>query len=181
MRALNDLQTFVKVSRITYIALPFGTGNDLARNTNWGPHAHQPHLQKLEEICFEICCNSNSQQVNIWDVHFVIRNDGDIQSIRDNRATSILDKSRKAQKNSEKGTYTYTAFMALYFSIGDDAKIGFDFEANRTASRCANKCRYVCSTIKYWFCGCCFYTERENAPLRNNLAYVRKRQSFANK
>ena len=76
---------------------------------------------------------------------------------------------------------TYTAFLALYFSLGEDAKVGYDFEANRTASRCANKCRYACAGIKRVFCGCCFWTEKENAPLRNNLAYVRKRQSFAKK
>ena len=71
--------------------------------------------------------------------------------------------------------------MALYFSLGDDAKIGFDFEANRTASRCGNFCRYACSGIKRFFCGCCFWTAQENAPLRTNLAYVRKRKSFKNK
>ena len=132
------------------------------------------------QVCFEICCNSTSKQVNIWDVHMVFKDDGDIESIGDNRrSVSIMDKSKKAQKNSDKGTITYTAFMALYFSLGDDAKIGFDFEANRTASRLTNKCRYLCSGIKRIFCGCCFWTERENAPLRNNLAYVRKRQSFA--
>ena len=71
--------------------------------------------------------------------------------------------------------------MALYFSLGDDAKIGFDFEANRTASRCGNFCRYACSGIKRFFCGCCFWSRQENQPLRSNLTYVRKRKSFKNK
>ena len=106
------------------------------------------------------------------------KKDGDVERIGDaRRPESILDKSKKAQKNSEKGTYTYTAFMALYFSLGEDAKIGFDFEANRTASRCGNFCRYACSGMKRFFCGCCFWTAEENVALRDNMTYVRKRTS----
>ena len=57
------------------------------------------------------------KQVNIWDIQMVFKKDGDIARIGDNRrAQSILDRSKKVQKNSQKGTVTYTAFMALYFS-----------------------------------------------------------------
>ena len=121
------------------------------------------HLREMIQICYEICCNSEMKKVNIWDVIMTFKKkDGDVERIGDaRRPESILDKSKKAQKNAEKGTYTYTAFMALYFSLGEDAKIGFDFEANRTASRCGNFCRYACSGMKRFFCGCCFWTTEE--------------------
>ena len=113
----------------------------------------------MMQICYEICCNSTLQKVNIWDVHMAFSKDGDIARIGDARtAQSILDRSKKAQAGSPQGTLTYTAFMALYFSLGDDAKIGFDFEANRTGSRCGNFCRYACSGMKRFLCGCCFWT-----------------------
>ena len=47
-------------------------------------------------ICYEICCNSEKQQVNIWDVHMVFRDDGDIVSYDDGKTKSILDRSKKA-------------------------------------------------------------------------------------
>ena len=46
--------------------------------------------------------------------------------------------------------------MVNYFSMGDCAKIGWEFELNRTRSKCGNVMMYVWSGLKRLCCGCCW-------------------------
>ena len=36
MRAMSELRPVADLSKIIFVALPFGSGNDLAQETNWG-------------------------------------------------------------------------------------------------------------------------------------------------
>ena len=62
--------------------------------------------------------------------------------------------------------------MVNYFSMGDCAKIGYEFEQRRTQSRCGNMCMYVCSGMKRLCCGCC-WSEQERKPLSEQIKYAR--------
>lgn len=66
----------------------------------------------------------------------------------------------------------HTSFMLNYFSMGDCAKIGWEFELKRTRSRCGNVCMYVCSGLKRLCCGCC-WSEQERVPLNEQIKYAR--------
>ena len=101
-----------------------------------------------------------------------LRKKGDVLMIGgDQRERSVFDsKQRSAIK---KGNYVYTSFMVNYFSMGDCAKIGYEFEMKRTRSRLGNMCMYVCSGLKRLCCGCC-WSEQERVPLNEQIKYARK-------
>jgi len=63
--------------------------------------------------------------------------------------------------------------MANYFSMGECAKIGFDFEVGRTTSKCGNVVRYACSAFKLLCCKCCCWSNQESIPLRQQLKYTK--------
>ena len=83
---------------------------------------------------------------------------------------SIFNKQEKSM--IKKGYYVHTAFMVNYFSMGDCAKIGYEFEMKRTNSRCGNMCMYVISGMKRLCCGCC-WTKEESVPLNQQIKYAR--------
>ena len=62
--------------------------------------------------------------------------------------------------------------MVNYFSMGDCAKIGWEFELNRTRSKCGNVMMYVWSGMKRLCCGCC-WTQQERVPLNEQIKYAR--------
>ena len=63
--------------------------------------------------------------------------------------------------------------MVNYFSMGDCAKIGYEFEQNRTRSRCGNLCMYGLSGLKR-LCCCCCWSQAERVPLNEQIKYARK-------
>ena len=63
--------------------------------------------------------------------------------------------------------------MLNYFSMGDCAKIGYEFERNRTASRCGNIIQYAFAGMKRICCSCC-WTQQENRPLRDQIKYAKQ-------
>lgn len=47
----------------------------------------------------------------------------------------------------------------------------YDFERNRTSNKCCNDLMYVCSGLKYIFCGCIAYPPIENIPIKELIDY----------
>jgi hypothetical protein len=119
----------------------------------------------MRAIVQEICLNSYETTLNIWDVNCTFRKRGDLAKIgADRRPASIL---------SKKDGLKFSTMMANYFSTGEESKIGFDFEAKRTASKCGNICRYACAGIKLLCCRCCCWKASENIPLKQQLKYTK--------
>ena len=75
------------------------------------------------------------------------------------------------QDVSLKKSDTVTIPMVNYFSLGSCAKVGYDFERNRTGSKCCNEMTYFCSGCKYTFFGCCCYPPIENIPIKDLIDY----------
>ena len=83
-----------------------------------------------------------------------IKNDGDITRVgSDRKPHSVIEK--KSRLNLLGSTVTYTAVMANYFSMGECARIGFNFEKNRKSNRCGNMIVYATEWLKRFCCGCC--------------------------
>lgn len=104
----------------------------------------------MYNIVQEICLNSYETKLNIWDIQCTFRKRGDLLKIGADRAEhSVL---------SKKDGLKFETMMANYFSVGECAKIGFDFEVGRTGSKCGNIVRYACSAIKLLCCRCCCWS-----------------------
>jgi len=70
------------------------------------------------------------EPLNIWEVQVAI----------DKRAGEIYRVGADGQDISLKveGQHVFRTQMANYFSVGQCAKVGYDFERNRTGSKCCN-------------------------------------------
>ena len=85
------------------------------------------YLRDIRSIIREIVLGTKETKVNIWETIMTFRKKGDILMIDSNlRENSVFSKEDKAR--IKKGHYVHTCFMLNYFSIGDCAKIGYQFE-----------------------------------------------------
>lgn len=117
----------------------------------------------MRSIVQEICLNSYETRLDLWDVLLTFRKRGDLYKIgADRRASSIL-----TRKDG-----THETMMANYFSVGECAKIGFDFEEKRTGSKCCNVIMYACAGIKHLCCSCCCWTNQEKVPIKQQVKYA---------
>ena len=93
----------------------------------WGETTDKSFYKDIKSIVKEILLNCKVTKVNIWEVIMTFNKKGDIKMINSKlKEESILD--RDTRKRIKKGLYTHKAFMLNYFSMGDCAKIGYEFE-----------------------------------------------------
>jgi hypothetical protein len=62
------MEAGVDISRMPCCVLPFGTGNDFARCTNWGGTPTGEIFRNLGTLMREICENSSEEKINVWTV-----------------------------------------------------------------------------------------------------------------
>jgi hypothetical protein len=99
----------------------------MAQCLKWGETTDKKFYKDIKTIVREILLNCKETKVNIWEVIMTFTKKGDINMINSKlKEESILDKATK--KRIKKGLYTHKAFMLNYFSMGDCAKIGYEFE-----------------------------------------------------
>lgn len=93
-------QALIK-GRISFVMLPFGTGNDGAQNFGWGISAeHEVWLQDLEELMRDIV-TSQTEQLTLWNVQV----DGDVYDAHRNKLENKI-------------------LLCYYFNMGLDALVG---------------------------------------------------------
>lgn len=160
------------IGKVKFVALPFGSGNDMAQTLKWGATTNMAYLKDIRSIIREIVLHTKVTKVNIWETILTFRKKGDCLMIgSDLRERSIFGKQEKSL--IKKGYYVHTCYMVNYFSMGECAKMGFDFEQNRTRSRCGNLFMYGVSGLKR-LCCCCCWSQAERVPLNEQIKYARK-------
>ena len=81
MRAIEVLQPLIDISNIQVVALPFGSGNDMAQCLKWGETTDKSFYKDIKSIVREILLNSKEAKVNIWEVIMTFNKKGDILMI----------------------------------------------------------------------------------------------------
>lgn len=67
----------INVRKILFVSLPYGTGNDFCKVTNWGCVPSAKYYKNLNLLVTEICTNSHKEGLDIWDVMVTFRKGGD--------------------------------------------------------------------------------------------------------
>jgi len=127
--------------------MPLGTGNDFARAAGWG--GSNPSASVLENDCQQLC-----DMVRRWCAGVPLKHDvWQVQIAVDELQGSIHHKERATQE------LVMDIPMVNYFSIGQDAEVGYDFELNRRSSQFYNNLQYAMSGAKM-SCNCELITQR---------------------
>lgn len=103
----------IDISKLLCVSLPYGTGNDFCKVTNWGILPEADFYKTLHQTVKEICFNTDEESVDIWDIKVKYREGGD--------TFQIDSRTRRFSSLNMNG---YHRYMINYFSIGSDAKIG---------------------------------------------------------
>ena len=94
MRCIQVLEPLVDIGKINFVALPFGSGNDMAQTLKWGATTSMKYLRDLRSIIKEIVLNTKVTKVNIWETIMTLRKKGDILMVgSDLREKSIFDRA----------------------------------------------------------------------------------------
>lgn len=142
----------VDIGRILCCALPYGTGNDLSRVTNWGGEPDQPFYATMKSLITEICWNSVERRINVWSVLVTFKEGGGTYEV-----------SPETKDYELKNGVFFERYMINYWGIGEDARVGvgkfrnvmlLGFEKKRTNKRCCNKVVYCCIGFTNMLCKC---------------------------
>lgn len=68
----QNQKLLLKMQLISFVCLPFGSGNDAAKVLGWGSSLSGSYLKDLTSIVKEICLNSTVKRMNIWDLYIKV-------------------------------------------------------------------------------------------------------------
>ena len=136
----------VNINKCIFGHIPLGTGNDLSNALGFNNHVDiSNNISSLYKILNKYY-NANYGGVDIWNMELKL----------DNKEGEILEntKNGKIQKKDDKGNRMifYKRTFINYLSLGYDARVGFNFDKQRTKSRLCNKCVYFWEGFKKNFC-----------------------------
>ncbi|KRX07365.1 ATP-NAD kinase-like domain [Pseudocohnilembus persalinus] len=133
--------------------VPLGTGNDFSRSLGWGPSSDIPGLlkddcKKLKKLALKMI-HAQVTDFDIWDISFSVFQHGDFKQVKkqNGQAVEKVIIDSETQKTLKELNKTF----CNYFSTGVDARIGIDFDKNRTKSRIGNLCCYAWASCKRIF------------------------------
>lgn len=84
-------------------------------------------------------------KIDIWKTTLYMKDDGCINVIQNDSESSMNEQNGQLKK-------TMIKTFINYFSIGFDARVGFNFEQRRSASRTCNKMIYCWEAAKRYLC-----------------------------
>lgn len=146
LRLIDDLyKCNIDLNRCIFSLIPLGTGNDLSNATGFGNTVQIGNdINHLHRILYTYYI-AEECKIDIWEAIVKIKSYGSINDIISNRESIKID-------NDNKKIILFKKSFINYMSFGFDAKIGFNFERNRSNSRFKNKCVYCWEAFKRYIC-----------------------------
>lgn len=130
----------IDLSNFIFGVIPFGTGNDLSNAMGFGSSINiSPTIESIESICL-LYAKAEKTYIDIWEIKIIF-----------DEKEGMIIKNSKSGKSKEVVNVFSKSFIN-YFSLGQDARIGFDFDGKRSSSRVINKFIYFWEGIKKQIC-----------------------------
>ena len=135
----------IPLQRCVFGAMPFGTGNDLSNALGFGSECSVGDINNFQRVLYTYIIGTESK-IDIWELSLNM----------DNMTGAIFDVIKNGEKLKEdenkKRMVIFKKTFVNYFSLGFDARVGFQFEQRRTSNRCCNKVVYAIEGAKRIFC-----------------------------
>ena len=146
LRLIEDLyDKKINLSKCIFGSIPLGTGNDLSNATGFGNTVQIGNkIKYLHRILYTYFI-AEECKIDIWEIITKIKAEGSINDI-------ISYGERIKCDNQGRKLLLFKKSFINYMSIGFDAKIGYNFERNRSNSRCMNKFVYFWESFKRYIC-----------------------------
>jgi diacylglycerol kinase (ATP) len=134
----ESVQYGIDIEKMAFGTIPFGTGNDFSKVYGWGSdppkNLIENQLKELKKLLLK-WLSADLVAHDLWNVRIRIDpNNGRILQHSGNQLRRI-PMSRNGGTLEKK--------MGIYFSLGVESRIGFDFDGSRTSKRSLNKAVYA--------------------------------------
>jgi len=123
-------------SQISFGIVPLGTGNDFSRVAGWGGKNPKKILDNDYAVLRRLASQwskATPRPHDVWQVEVEV----------DEHEGKILKVS--GTNEAEQQEKSLSASMINYFSVGQESKVGLDFDKHRTKSQTCNLLVYACS------------------------------------
>lgn len=140
--------------------VPLGTGNDFARVAGWGgknpKRITMNSCLKVHDMV-KLWCSARTRKHDVWEVFAEVdEEEGRILKVSGDRT----------ETEAGGGAKHFVLPMINYFSVGQESKVGIEFDKQRTKSQTANLLVYACAGI---FTECDCATQQKIADLVSSL------------
>ncbi len=135
----------INLNRCIFGAMPFGTGNDLSHALGFGNECKVGGIRSFQRVLYTYLIGIPSK-IDIWELGV---------NVDDKNGTiyDVIKNGEKIKEDSNKNKiFEFKKTFVNYFSLGFDARVGFQFEQRRSSSRFCNKFIYAIEAAKRIFC-----------------------------
>ena len=122
----------IPLNRCIFGAMPCGTGNDLSHSVGFGNECKVGGIRSFHRVLYTYLIGVASK-IDVWELHVQV--DSNTGVIYD-----VIKKGEQVKEDSNKNKILeFKKTFVNYFSLGFDARVGFQFEQRRSSSRFCNK------------------------------------------
>ena len=135
----------IPLNRCIFGPMPFGTGNDLSHSLGFGNECKVGGIRDFHRVLYTYLIGTPAK-IDIWELSVIV----------DQATGTIFDVIAKGEKIKEdvnkNKILQFKKTFVNYFSLGFDARVGFQFEQRRSSSRFCNKFIYAVEAAKRILC-----------------------------
>ena len=135
----------IPLNRCIFGAMPFGTGNDLSHSLGFGNECKVEGIRKFHRVLYTYLIGVLAK-IDIWELSV------SVSQINGTIFDVVKNGEKIKEDENHKKVFDFKKTFVNYFSLGFDARVGFQFEQHRSSSRFCNKFIYAIEAAKRIFC-----------------------------